>query len=395
MSLLLVPLALLAVLAAGWLLWRHRSASRAPALPQGRPLRTPVPVAPAAPRTPKATPGPGGDDPSAAPLLPPESVGSFRWLLADDLPIDRRHALVSAVGSIRRPPAALHQLLSPQFLDRATSQALSELINGEAQIAAKVLATVNAPYYGLQRPVGSIGQAVTFLGLNTVRSICLRDLLDASFPAGNPALQAAYRDIWNASALASELCNRLSGRLGLPDSGALVAQVLLSFLGHLATVTLLAGEGKAALPPGAPLLDRTAQAQAALGLGAAEIGALLLRTWGLPATIVDEVRAIDRLLVSPAGAPLDPDTGLDGPRLALAHLCARLGEQLVTAGPAAGPAGAAGLEGMAMGLAASDHGFHLRQHLAHPVLARLGEHLRATDLAQQVLVLQQGMLAQR
>jgi HD-like signal output (HDOD) protein len=199
---------------------------------------------------------------------------------------------VAAVRRIPQPPAALHQLLSPQFLDRASSNELPELITGEAQIAAKVLATVNAPYDGLKRPVAGIGQAVTFLGLNTVRSICLQNLLDDSFKPTDARLKRAYGEIWNASAL----CTRLAGKLGLPDAGTLAAQVLLSFLGHLATATLLAAHDADAAPVGGSLLDRTRDAQDRLGLSPSEIGALLLQEWGLPATIVDEVRAIDRLL---------------------------------------------------------------------------------------------------
>jgi len=315
--------------------------------------------------------------------LPPEPLASLRWQLAEALPDERRLALVAAVGRMPRPPSALHQMLSPQFLERANSQALSELISGEARIAAKVLATVNAPLYGLQRPVASIGQSVTFLGLNTVRSICLRGLLDDSFAATNPRLQQTSRAIWNASALASELCNRLSSKLGLHDAGALVAQVLLSFLGHLASASLLAAQQA---QPAGSLLVRTRQAQDLLGLGPAEIGGLLLREWGLPASIVDEVRAIDRLLVTPA-AQLAP---ANSQRLALAYVCARLGEHLA----AGGSASAGSLAGLATGLIEAEDSFHLRAHLAAPALARLPEYLQAADLTQALQALQQGMQGQ-
>ncbi len=389
MSLILVPLLLLAALAGAWLVWRSRSAAR-PVAPPGRPLRTPVPAAPAVadqPLEPARAPAPAEFFTTV-----PEPLASLQWPLADTLPAAPRQALVAALGRIPRPPAALHQLLSPAFLERANSNALSDLINGEAQIAAKVLATVNAPFHGLQRPVSGIGQAVTFLGLNTVRSICLKGLLDDSFPSTHPALKQACREIWDASALASELCNRLSAKLGLADAGALVAQVLLSFLGHLATASLLVElparpAGPAPRLAGGSLRERSHQAQALLGLGPAEIGGLLLQAWGLPAPIVDAVRAIDRLLVTPA----DSLAPADSQRLALAHLCARLGEHLA----AGGPASAASLAGLAAGLAESDDSFHLRAHLATPALARLPEHLQAADLAQALLNLQQGMQGQR
>lgn len=392
MTLIVIALALLAALATAWWMWRGRSAAKPSPAAAVRSLRVPVPVA-ADDNNSRLAP-PAAPAPAEFFTPPPEVVGRFDWRLAAALDDARRQALVAAVGRIRRPPAALHQMLSPQFLDRASSQALSELINGEAQLAAKVLATVNAPFYGLSRPVSSIGQAVTFLGLNTVRSIVLRDLLDGSFPArgpaGNPALKQATQNLWNASALASELCNRLSSKLGIADAGALVAQVLLSFLGHLATATLLAERTASAPPTAGSLLDRTRTAQDALGLGPAEIGGLLLQAWGVPATIVDGVRAIDRVLVTPVGA-LAPT---DAAALALAHLCARLGEQLAAAdAPAAASPG--GLAGLSAGLLDAEENHHLRAHLATPALARLPEHLRAPDLAQAMQTLQQGLRGTR
>jgi HD-like signal output (HDOD) protein len=314
-------------------------------------------------------------------------LADANWTLATTLDDAPRQTLVDAVGRIRRPPATLHQMLSPQFLDRASSQSLSDLINGEAQLAAKVLATVNAPLYGLTRPVSSIGQAVTFLGLNTVRSIVLRDMLESSFPAKQPALRKATQDLWNASALASELCNRLSGKLGLADSGALVAQVLLSFLGHLATATLVAERQGNAPPTAGSLLHRTSTAQEALGLGPAEIGGLLLKAWGLPNAIVDRVRAIDRIAIAPSGSM--PAT--DAAQLALAHLCARLGEQLAADDIAPGVS----LAGLAAGMLEAEEGFHLHAHLAGPTVARLIEHLQAPDLVMAMQGMQRGLRATR
>ena len=140
-------------------------------------------------------------------------------------------------------------------------------------------------------------------------------------------------------------------------------------------------------PSGGSLLDRTRAAQDALGLGPSEIGALLLQEWGLPAAIVDEVRSIDRLLVTAAGEL----PAASSQRLAVAHLCARLGEHLA----AGGPATAGSLAGLAAGQAQAEDGFHLRAHLAAPALARLPEHLQTSDLAQALHQLQQGMQGRR
>ena len=358
----------------------HPPASRQPALRQ-----------PASGQSASRQPGQRAADPAAAfghppaAEAPPPELACFSWLGPETLPPARRQALLGAIHHMPRPPLALHKLLSPQFLDGASSAELAELITGEAQIAVRVLATVNSPLYGLRRPVTSIGQAVTFLGLNTVRGICLRYLLDDAFQPRTAALKSAYDQIWNASALASELCAKLAQRLALPDNGALVAQVLLSFLGHLATASLLPPP-RTGDAPATSLLDRVRIAQDQLGLGASEIGALLLQEWGLPASIVDEVRDIDHMLVTPVGTLLPQR----GQRLAVAYLSARLGERLAGQPLAELPDLTAC---QPMGEPGADF-FHLRGHLAAAPLARLPEHLHAADLNQALHTLRQAMQAQ-
>ena len=401
MNLVLIGLAVLAAAVAAVLVARALASGRAPtgsaaAAPPGRAASADKSAAapaarPLASRQPASRhPSPRATDQAAASgnpppaEAPPPELARFSWLGPETLPPDRRQALLRAIHHMPRPPVALHKLLSPQFLDRASSAELAELITGEAQMAARVLATVNSPFYGLQRPVTSIGQAVTFLGLNTVRGICLRTLLDDSFKPRTAALSVAYDQIWNASALASELCSKLAQRLALADNGALAAQVLLSFLGHLATASLLALP-PAGTAPATSLLDRIRAAQDQLGLGAGEIGGLLLREWGLPASIADEVCDIDHMLVTPVGTLLPQR----GQRLAVAYLSARLGERLARH-PLTELPDLTACQPMAE--PGADF-FHLRGHLGCAALARLPEHLHATDLNKSLQTLRQAMQA--
>jgi HD-like signal output (HDOD) protein len=342
----------------------------------------------AKPAAPAAKPRPSGSSPPrAAPateirlrpvpvpaaVLPmPEALQQFKLVRHTSLPASERDAIVSRLRAIPRPPRSLQKLVSPQFLAQATSTDLSDLMMGEPQIAARVLAMVNSPAYGLSRPLASIGQAATMLGMNSVRSICLAYMLDTSLKAESPALQRIFDRLWNASALASELSFKLAQLLNLPEPGALVSKVVLSYIGQLATYTML--------PPGAVLsiagrglLARAHAEQAQLGLSAAEIGDLLLREWELPDAIVAGVRGIDLMLVT----PVVPEQVVQNNRLALCYLCARLGELLAS--------------GEITDLAAFDieaqtspDMYHLRAHLAQPGLQRLGEFLKFPDVVNSV-----------
>jgi HD-like signal output (HDOD) protein len=353
------------VLAAALLWWKFRR----PAPAAARPLPVPADTM-SAPARRNAAPQPSAASASLQPNpepLPVELAG-FTWIAENALDPARRDALLAAVRGIPRPPRSMQQLLSPEFLAKASSADLSELIMSEPLIAAKVLSTVNSPLYGLQKPVTSIGQGVTFLGINTVRSICMQYLLAEAFKPKLAEAQEAFDRLWRASAIAGELAVRLGKALQLPDQGPLATQVVLGFVGQLATASLI--------PPGGlgqwlgrDRLLRAGLEQDLLGLNASEIGAVLMRSWELPESLVADVADSGRLLVTP------PHTVAADrlPRLALAYLCARLGERLALRQMNV-------LDGYrpAADTAADMH--HLRAALAHPALARLDEALQAPEL---------------
>ncbi len=368
-SLALWIAAALVVAVASW--WFLRPAGRGPAAQTTRPPRVTPPrsVAPSA-RTASPTPAPAAAPPEQP--LPPE-LANFRWRAETELDAEHRASMVAAVRGIPRPPRSMQQLLSPEFVATAGSAELSDLVMGEPLIAARVISTVNAPFYGLHRPVTNIGQAVTFLGMNSVRGICLQYMLAEAFKPTLANTQKAFDIIWKASAIASELAVRLGKALNLPEQGSLSTQVVLSFVGQLATASLIPpSELERWLASGR--LERARLEQDRLGLNASEIGALLMKTWELPASLVDEVSALGRQLVTPY-LKTDP---VRAPRLALGYLCARLGERLALDQMRS-------LEGYEVGQDQGADTHHLRASLAHPALARLEQALASPDVQTAVL----------
>ncbi len=353
--------AALVIAVASW--WFLRTAGRSPTAQATRPPK--VSTQRSAAPTASPTQAPAAAPPE--PPLPPE-LANFRWRAETELDAEHRASMVAAVRGIPRPPRSMQQLLSPEFVATAGSAELSELVMGEPLIAARVISTVNAPFYGLHRPVTNIGQAVTFLGMNSVRGICLQYMLAEAFKPTLANTQKAFDIIWKASAIASELAVRLGKALNLPEQGSLSTQVVLSFVGQLATASLIPpSELERWLASGR--LERARLEQDRLGLNASEIGALLMKTWELPASLVDEVSALGRQLVTPY-LKTDP---VRAPRLALGYLCARLGERLALGQMR-------GLEGYEVGQDQGADTHHLRASLAHPALARLEQALASPDV---------------
>ncbi len=255
----------------------------------------------------------------------PATLKALRLARHSELPSAQADALATRLQTIPRPPHALDKLVSAQFLAQATSAELNDLMVGEPQIAAKVLAAVNSPLYGLQKPLGNIGQAATYLGMNSVRSICMQYMLDASFKPTSPEVKVCYEQVWNASALSSALCFKLAQLLKLPDPGGMVTQIVLSTLGPLASYALLDSETVLRLS-GMGAIERAKAEQEALGLCAGEIGGLLLQSWKLPPSLIEDVCDIDRILSQPPSCAADARQA----RLGLCYLCKAIGDRMVS-----------------------------------------------------------------
>jgi HD-like signal output (HDOD) protein len=286
----------------------------------------------------------------------------------DEVAADRRRAYAETFRNIPRPPKLLHHLLSADFVNASSSAQLVDLIAAEPLLAGRILTVVNSPLYGLKSPMGSIGQAVTYLGLNAVRSLCLQYILIAQFRPDGPERKKLLDATWTTSALTSELTQQLSHRLGFDDRGSLVSAVVLSFIGRLA-ITAAVSRGSLDSIAHGGLLARTVAEQKVLGLAAAQIGRLLMRDWGLPARIIDDAADIDAVLVTPPNG-FAPDRAA---RLGMCYLAARLGERLALDEGAS-------LADFDPEAEEAPEFFHLRSYLTLPQLARVQQAVRTPDV---------------
>jgi len=380
----------------------------APVAPPPAPLASPAPTPPAAGAV-KPTPAVAPPQPPAQaqplPLQPveaatatdpaaaedatvtaaepvPEELANFVTASPEDMDNERRAMLLDSLRRVPRPSRAFHRLASPDMVSDATSAELGVIVSAEPQVAAKVLATVNSPLFQLQRPVVHLGQAITFLGLNSVRAICLRYMLEETFSAKSFEQKRLFDSIWHASTIAGELCLRLAQKLGFPEPGALLGPMVLDFLGRFGCAALMPQDSALAVA-NASLLKRMTAEQQSIGVAAPALTVMLLREWNLPESILEEVIGIDAVMQHPA-APLDPANPAAAARDArrgLSWFCARLAERIALQGDQLDLAGATA--------PGTPEFHHFRSYLALPQLARLPEVLQAPDIVRLI----QGMRA--
>lgn len=314
MALMLLGLAGLVVVLAWW--WLRSRPAVPPAQPRAATSRNSPPAAvPAAlAQAPASTPLPPD---GAAEAPPPVALPLRAAELLDGLQSEQ---LVQALRELPRPPRAVHTLMSPQFVQTASSAELATLVMGEPAVAARVVATANSPLYGLQQPVTSVGQATTFLGLASVRQMCLQHMLAECFEPRDAAQQREFDLLWRASSIAGELCQQLATRLRVPEAASLVTLLVLSFLGRQACAALL----EAADLDGMDAYQRALHEEQSLGLVSHELGHLLMRAWDVPRDLADDARTLSALR-------FDPERAVPPGReaaLTLGALCAMLGERI-------------------------------------------------------------------
>lgn len=245
------------------------------------------------------------------------------WVRADNLPAPRRDQLKQRIRALPKPAAAVQKLLSQEFIDNASSPELSTVVMSEPAVAAKVIAAVNSSLYKLSSPVNSIGQAITFLGVNQVRAICIQRMLSACFTSTDPRVGRALDMVWQANSAANLLLPKLAQGFRLTDPAALTSRVILSFVGQLGVAALMTPSSLSTWIR----LDRCLRyrmEEQFIGLNATELGGLVLQNWGIPEEMVNAVGGIDRVLVTPADG-LSTEHALPN---AVGFLCVWMAEQL-------------------------------------------------------------------
>lgn len=203
------------------------------------------------------------------------------------VPIDR----VLSCPSLPSLPGVALKVLELTRDPDVRLDALARAIENDPALASRVLRTVNSSYYALSKPCPTIGRALGFLGLNTVKSLVLGfSLVDSARGVetdGAFDLTAYWRRaIFSAAgarlfARCSSACDPDEAFLGalIQDIGMLASCAALK--DEYAGIVASAGDDHAQLPEAE---------RAQLGFDHAEVGGELAQKWRLPPQFIECIR---------------------------------------------------------------------------------------------------------
>lgn len=180
-------------------------------------------------------------------------------------------------------PCSLQRLLGIVRDENASAADLEHLIRHDEALCAKILRMANSAFYGHRGGVRTLSRAILTIGFHEVKSICLVELLMASFPVKENDSRREREKLWKHALMTAKHAAEIARvrpwvrgdeayDLGLlHDLGWLV--MLVHFHGHYQRVQVISAE------QGIPLHV----AERGHGLTHTQVGKWIALRWGLPA----------------------------------------------------------------------------------------------------------------
>lgn len=161
---------------------------------------------------------------------------------------------------------------------------LADKIGQDPAMAVRILRIINSPFYGMPREIGSLREAIAFLGLNRIRdmliSVCFAKMLSSLHKDFD------YRKLWHHSVAVAECSRQLAIRTGINPDLAFTAG-LLHDIGDLVIVMLFPNEF-IQLVKISEKIGIEAE-QKLLGFDHATIGGKAIQYWNLPQEIQEAI----------------------------------------------------------------------------------------------------------
>jgi HD-like signal output (HDOD) protein len=199
------------------------------------------------------------------------------------MPIDRKE-LLDKLHQLPSLPLALQELIASLKHPDLEVTTLVRMIELDQGITAKVLRMANSSFYGLPRKVGSISDAVTVLGFDTIRSLVLSTGMMKALPPSPGSLfdrQNYWRQCYRVATISNALGRYLQNGKHLTFTAGLfceIGQLVLDICIPELFSTIIMNQSKSELS-----LSEIEKME--LGFDHYEIGADFIRHWNFPMEI--------------------------------------------------------------------------------------------------------------
>lgn len=198
-------------------------------------------------------------------------------------------AVVSRVGELPAMPKVVAEVIRLTENPSTAMAEISEIIQRDPALAAKILQVSNSPYYGLRGQVGTLKLALVILGVREVRNIVLAvSIFDTFHNADTEALMTS--NFWSHSISVAGMSKMLAHHIRVGMQGEEFMAGLLHDIGKMILWHQLGKEYARIFNQAAKSgEDLVIAEKTAFGFDHTDVGAALIERWDLPPALGDAI----------------------------------------------------------------------------------------------------------
>jgi HD-like signal output (HDOD) protein len=225
------------------------------------------------------------------PWKPQDLVSIIERSLALDawLSNDKLRSFVPRLGKLPGLPATYFEVIKKAESPNASVETIAEVIARDPTLTARLLQMANSPACGLAEKITDPAEAVSMLGVETVKSLvlCLQ-LFVQSAPAEGASL--SLDRLWHHSFSVAKLAAKVVLRCIASErmAGDAYTAGLLHNIGQIVLATNLSHEYSVVVETARNLKCSLQEAEMKLmGVTSTQVGAYLLGLWGMPLPLLE------------------------------------------------------------------------------------------------------------
>ena len=216
---------------------------------------------------------------------------------------ERLHRLIAQMDHLPSIPSLYMEIVEKMHDPDVSLPAVGDIIARDIGMTAKILKLVNSAFFALRRVVSSPNEAVSYLGLDTIKALVLSLHAFAQFDSekvGNFSMNALWSHSLRTAAAAKRITQMEDVDQKLAEDA--FASGLLHDAGKAALAFNFPDEyGRVLETAAAEGIDPLTAEEDAFGATHADVGGYLLGLWGLPVPVVEAIALHHQPLLAPGG----------------------------------------------------------------------------------------------
>jgi putative nucleotidyltransferase with HDIG domain len=200
-------------------------------------------------------------------------------------------SIVEACNQLPPFPAVISRALTLVSNPNASLQEIVETIQYDQAITANVLKVCNSAYFGLRQPIGSLKEAVLFMGFNQLLEILLSGVAGSMMGRAVSGYDLEAGELWKHSVSSALLSQIIVKRINKKEDLLLFTAALIHDIGKVILNSYVADQSQLIKEQvkvkGISFLEAEKEV---LGIDHAELSALIIEQWNFPIEIVQAIR---------------------------------------------------------------------------------------------------------